>query len=79
VRPKLGDADVDWVVEHTDGVTPAFLREFMKEAVFTAIRAGAIDESGVAAVGRIHLIETFERFAEIRREHNADRLLGFRS
>ena len=50
----------------------------MKEAVFTAIRAGAVDEHGIATVGRGHLAETFERFAEIRREHGADRILGFR-
>ena len=75
----VDDADVEWVVERTDGVTPAFLREFMKEAVFTAIRAGTVDEHGIATVGRCHLAETFERFAEIRREHGADRILGFRA
>ena len=74
----VDDTDVEWVVERTGGVTPAFLREFMKEAVFTAIRAGAVDEHGIATVGRGHLAETFERFAEIRREHGADRILGFR-
>jgi hypothetical protein len=36
-------------------VTPAFLREFMKEAVFTAIAAGAVDEHDFALVRRVHL------------------------
>jgi AAA+ superfamily predicted ATPase len=77
-KAAVDQAEVDWVVERTDGVTPAFLREFMKEAVFTAIRAGAVDGHGIATVGRTHLTETFDRFAEIRREHGADRILGFR-
>lgn len=76
-RARVDDADIAWVVERTEGVTPAFLREFMKEAVSTAIRAGAVDGGGVAAVGRDHLVETFERFAALRREHGADRMLGF--
>lgn len=73
------DAEVDWIVERTDGVTPAFLREFMKEAVFTAVRGGSIDASGIATIRREHAIATFERFAEIRQEQSADRILGFRS
>jgi hypothetical protein len=67
------------VVERSDGVTPAFLREFMKEAVFTAIRGGAVDSRGIATLERAHLTDAFDRFAEIRREHGADRILGFRA
>jgi len=51
-RMDMSDADVEWVVERTDGVTPAFLREFTKEAAFTAIRAGSVDECGIATVVR---------------------------
>ena len=78
-RAELFDTDIDWIVEQTDGVTPAFLREFMKEAVFTAISTGAVRQGGLVVLARDHLVATFERFAAIRREHNADRLLGFRA
>lgn len=77
-KAHVDAADIDWIVEHTDGVTPAFLREFMKEAVFTAIRTGAVDDHGIAVVERVHVTETLEHFEALRREHGADRILGFR-
>jgi SpoVK/Ycf46/Vps4 family AAA+-type ATPase len=76
---RVTEADVDWVVERTEGATPAFLREFMKEAVFTAIRGGTVDHAGIATVEHRHVVETFERCAELGRDHGADRILGFRA
>lgn len=77
-RAAIEDDDVEWIVQRTDGVTPAFLREFMKEAVYTAICAGDVEPSGIARIARRHLDDTFRHFERIRHDHGADRILGFR-
>ena len=76
---RVCEVDVDWIVDHTEGVTPAFLREFTKETVFTAIEEGSVDDHGIALVQRAHVEAAFDHFAEIRKEHAADRILGFRT
>lgn len=62
-KAHLDEAALDPIVEATDGATPAFLRELMKQTIFDAVLAGEVDAQGLARVDAARLRAALERLA----------------
>lgn len=75
-RAHVDDAALEPVVAATEGASPAFLRELMKQAIFDAILAGDVDAEGLARVEGPRLHAALDRLAGVG--HSLERrFLGF--
>jgi energy-coupling factor transporter ATP-binding protein EcfA2 len=73
------EADVEALVAQTEGVTPAFLRELMKQAVYEALRASPEDAPGPARVSEQEVQAALEKLQRRCANPQLERILGFRS
>ncbi|MCG8418599.1 MAG: ATP-binding protein [Proteobacteria bacterium] len=78
-KAHIDGPDVEWIVDKTKGVTPAFLRELMKQAVFHAIQDGNTDNKRVATLNRDHLSTAFAKLKGHEENHRVEKILGFRT
>ncbi|MCO5166552.1 MAG: ATP-binding protein [Planctomycetes bacterium] len=60
-RAHVDDAALEPIVAATEGATPAFLRELMKQTIFDAILSGDVDGEGLARIDAARLRAALER------------------
>lgn len=75
------EADVEALVAQTEGVTPAFLRELMKQAVYEALRGqqGSGEAAEATVVGEREVELALGKLRRRCANPQLERILGFRS
>lgn len=75
-KAELCLANVGPILEETDGVSPAFLKELMKRAVYIAVRKGEADDAGIARVTDDHVLQALSDLKKIE-SRAARKIIGF--
>ena len=73
----LAGVDLDRIVEETEGATPAFLRELLKQAVFIAVREAGPEAPGGLPLRDEHLRGALDLLRARCGDPRMERILGF--